>query len=55
MEELINYLLQFGQLNPEQFDSVRSKAKVIELKNHPVNPHNYQTKLIDKNDTTLIK
>jgi CRP-like cAMP-binding protein len=32
MEELINYLLQFGQLNQEQIDLVKSKAKVIELK-----------------------
>lgn len=32
MENLINYLLQFGQLNQQQIDLVKSKAKVIELK-----------------------
>lgn len=33
MENLINYLLQFGSLNQQQIDLVKSKAKVIELKN----------------------
>jgi CRP-like cAMP-binding protein len=32
MEELINYLLQFGQLNLQQIDLVKSKIKIIELK-----------------------
>lgn len=31
MENLINYLLQFGQLNQQQIDLIKSKAKVIEL------------------------
>ncbi len=32
MEQLINYLLQFGQLNQQQIELIRSKATVIELK-----------------------
>lgn len=32
MEELINYLLQFGHLNQQQIDLVKSKAKETELK-----------------------
>jgi CRP-like cAMP-binding protein len=32
MENLINYLLQFGQLNQQQIDLIKSKAKIIELK-----------------------
>lgn len=32
MENLINYLLQFGQLNQQQIDLIKSKAQVIELK-----------------------
>ncbi len=32
MENLINYLLQFGQLNQQQIDLIKSKAKVIQLK-----------------------
>ena len=32
MENLINYLLQFGQLNQQQIDLIKSKAKVVELK-----------------------
>jgi CRP-like cAMP-binding protein len=32
MENLINYLLQFGQLNKQQIDLIKSKAKLIELK-----------------------
>ncbi|MFD2288891.1 Crp/Fnr family transcriptional regulator [Pedobacter petrophilus] len=32
MENLINYLLQFGQLNQPQIDLVKSKVKVLELK-----------------------
>jgi hypothetical protein len=32
MENLINYLLQFGQLNQQQIDLIKSKAKLIELK-----------------------
>ena len=32
MENLINYLLQFGQLNQQQIDLISSKARVIELK-----------------------
>jgi hypothetical protein len=30
MENLINYLLQFGQLNQQQIDLIKSNAKVIE-------------------------
>ena len=32
MESLINYLLQFGQLNQQQIDLVKSKATEIVLK-----------------------
>ncbi len=32
MKELINYLLQFGQLNQQQIDLIKSKGKEIELK-----------------------
>jgi CRP-like cAMP-binding protein len=32
METLINYLLQFGQLNQQQIDLINSKAKVVFLK-----------------------
>jgi CRP-like cAMP-binding protein len=32
MEELINLLLQFGDLNKQQIDLILSKARVIELK-----------------------
>ena len=32
MENLINYLLQFGQLNQHQIDLIKSRAKIIELK-----------------------
>ena len=32
MENLINYLLQFGQLNKQQIDLIKSKAISIELK-----------------------
>jgi CRP-like cAMP-binding protein len=32
MEALINYLLQFGQLNQQQIDLVKSKAKEVQLK-----------------------
>jgi CRP-like cAMP-binding protein len=32
MEELINYLLQFGQLNQQQIDLIKSKIKSVELK-----------------------
>ncbi|MEO7293023.1 MAG: Crp/Fnr family transcriptional regulator, partial [Ginsengibacter sp.] len=32
MEKLINYLLQFGQLNQHQIDLVRSKTKEVTLK-----------------------
>ena len=32
MEELINYLLQFGQLNQQQIDLVKSKTKIVNLK-----------------------
>ncbi len=32
MENLINYLLQFGQLNPQQIDLVKDKAKEIYVK-----------------------
>jgi CRP-like cAMP-binding protein len=32
MENLINYLLQFGQLNQQQIDLIKSKANIIELK-----------------------
>jgi CRP-like cAMP-binding protein len=32
MEELINYLLQFGQLNQQQIDLIKSKIKKIELR-----------------------
>jgi CRP-like cAMP-binding protein len=32
MESLINYLLQFGQLNQQQIDLVKDKTKVVELK-----------------------
>lgn len=32
MEALINYLLQFGHLNQQQIDLVKSKAKEAELK-----------------------
>ncbi len=32
MEKLINYLLQFEQLNQQQIDLIKSKAKEIELK-----------------------
>ncbi|RUT67929.1 Crp/Fnr family transcriptional regulator [Flavobacterium cupreum] len=32
MDNLINYLLQFGQLNQQQIDLIKSKAKVLELK-----------------------
>jgi CRP-like cAMP-binding protein len=32
MEELIHYLLQFGQLNQQQIDLVKSKIKIIQLK-----------------------
>lgn len=32
MDKLINYLLQFGQLNLQQIDLVKSKAKSLELK-----------------------
>ena len=32
MENLINYLLQFEQLNQQQIDLIKSKTKVIELK-----------------------
>ena len=32
MKTLINYLLQFGQLNQQQIDLVKSKAKEVQLK-----------------------
>jgi CRP-like cAMP-binding protein len=32
MEALINYLLQFGQLNPQQIALIQSKARVREIK-----------------------
>jgi CRP-like cAMP-binding protein len=32
MEKLINYLLQFGQLNQQQIELVKSKAQEVELK-----------------------
>ena len=32
MENLINYLLQFEQLNQQQIDLIKSKVKVIQLK-----------------------
>ena len=32
METLINYLLQFGQLNQQQIDLVKSKANEVQLK-----------------------
>jgi hypothetical protein len=32
MEELLNYLLQFGQLNQQQIDLVKSKIIIIELR-----------------------
>ena len=32
MENLINYLSQFGQLNQQQIDLVKSKAKIVVLK-----------------------
>ena len=32
MEDLINYLLQFGQLNEQQIDLVKSKVTIVELK-----------------------
>ncbi|MBC3539009.1 Crp/Fnr family transcriptional regulator [Rufibacter sediminis] len=32
MEALIDYLLQFGQLNQQQVDLVKSKARVVDLK-----------------------
>ena len=32
MENLINYLLQFGQLNQQQIELIKSKAKEITLK-----------------------
>jgi hypothetical protein len=32
MENLINYLLQFGQLNTQQIDLLKSKAKEMHLK-----------------------
>lgn len=32
MEELINYLLQFGQLNQKQINLIKSKIKSVELK-----------------------
>ena len=32
MENLINYLLQFGQLNEQQIELVKSKAIIVELK-----------------------
>ncbi len=32
MEKLINYLLQFGQLNQQQTELVKSKAQEVELK-----------------------
>ena len=32
MENLINYILQFGQLNEQQIELVKSKAIVVELK-----------------------
>ncbi|GAB4044880.1 hypothetical protein [Spirosoma litoris] len=31
MENLINYLLQFGQLNPRQIDLIKSKASTKKL------------------------
>ena len=31
MENLINYLLQFGQLNQQQIDLIKNKAKLVEL------------------------
>lgn len=32
MDALVTYLLQFGQLNQQQIDLIRSKAKLVELK-----------------------
>lgn len=32
MDKLINYLLEFGQLNQQQIDLIKRKAKVLELK-----------------------
>lgn len=32
MENLINYLLQFGQLNQQQIDLIKSRSKLLELK-----------------------
>lgn len=32
MENLVNYLLQFGHLNQQQIDLIKSKAKLIKLK-----------------------
>lgn len=32
MEALINYLLQFGQLNQQQIDLISNKTKIVELK-----------------------
>lgn len=32
MDKLINYLLEYGQLNQQQIDLVKRKAKVLELK-----------------------
>lgn len=32
MDALINYFLQFGQLNQQQIDLVKSKIKIVELK-----------------------
>ena len=32
MEDLINYLLQFGQLNEQQIELVKSKIIIVELK-----------------------
>ena len=32
MENLINYLLQFGQLDKQEIDLIKSKAIVLELK-----------------------
>jgi CRP-like cAMP-binding protein len=32
MDKLINYLLEFGQLNQQQIDMIKRKAQVLELK-----------------------
>ena len=46
MENLINYLLQFGQINQQQIKLIKNKAKVIEIKKKSV--FHKHAKLSDK-------